>query len=1049
MTAVTLNRRMTLTAALACLLASTALYPLFQGSAWFYVGWGAIITVAACGALSRLRTLPPVICLFISTAGLLLYLNLVFEVRHSWLVIPTPDSIRLLWDLAGTGISDTRRYAPPAPELAGLVLIAAGGVGITAILTDLIAVRLRSAALAGLPLLVLFTVPITMNAQHETLGTAVVFCLGTVGYLAMLSADGRERIRVWGRLVSLWRSGSLYEAARRGPGRGGLGGGVETAIAVRQPGPDTRALAAAGRRVGLASIVLALCVPLIVPGLHASKLFSSGPGIGGSGGTAPAIALPDSLTQTAQDLRNRPVKVLTYTTNASKTLLADDPPYLQQFVYDDLTTQGWENVSYTANEVQAGTLPLPQGLANASDFRQFKVNVNVINDALTDRSAQVQTFLAMPYPAAQVTLPPGVWLADRELMVFSQNPSADVQSYQVTSWAVDPTLAQLNDAASPLTDLTADLQLPASYRVAALKHIADQITAGKTTELAKVNALAAWLAGSEFSYNPAAPLFDSAAGLINFLTKTRSGVCVQSAYAMTVLTRLLGYPARLAGGFTAGSLVSGNTYVVTTDDAHAWSEVYFSGFGWVKFEATPSGGDGTARASNYQGVTIGTGGDLPPAVPGQVGTIPGTAKAPPAGTGANHLLPDEGGGQGAGAPAKSAGTPWTAIALAVLAAIALACGVITVAAPSARRLLSAHPTETGLGSRRRSPLNLTTAVLVAVAAAIVALALYRLMSHTSGLNLRAGWATVGIAFGAACAVMFVAPCAGRIALRQWRWMRAADDAGRAHAAWREFRDDLEDLGLGYHPSEPPRTLADRVATGLPGPARDAVRRIALAEERASYAAHPAKSATLRRDGATARRGLAASVRHGSRWRARIFPASVVTALAEGMTRVPDRLAALRVKRALKPPVALLAAAPAFFHALHHPGAPVLPRPDGSGRPGLDVPRARGPHPGQVPPPAHDPPRQRQQDDRRAGRLEVYAMGHHSGHERADAGEDPEQRLHQLALVMHARIAGAHKAHELRIFAVQRLLDLLQLALLVFRERHDASSTKPLRPARVR
>ena len=38
--------------------------------------------------------------------------------------------------------------------------------------------------------------------------------------------------------------------------------------------------------------------------------------------------------------------------------------------------------------------------------------------------------------------------------------------------------------------------------------------------------------------------------------------------------------------------------------------------------------------------------------------------------------------------------------------------------------------------------------LVAAAAALVALALYRLLSRTSGLHLGAGWATVGIAFGA-------------------------------------------------------------------------------------------------------------------------------------------------------------------------------------------------------------------------------------------------------------------------------------------------------------
>jgi hypothetical protein len=897
----TLNRRMTLTVAFACALTSTAVYPLFLGTAWFYIGLGAIITVAACGALSRLRTLPVVVCAAISVIGLLLYLNLVFEVRHTWVVIPTPDSIRLLWDLAGTGFTESHSHAPAAAELSGLLLLAAGGIGIVAVLTDLIAVRLRSAALAGLPLLVLFTVPVTMDAQHEGAGTAVVFCLGTVGYLAMLSADGRERIRVWGRLVSLWRSGSLYDAARRGPGRGlvaytppsGDGAGTAPGIAGREPGPDTRALAAAGRRVGLASIVLALCVPLIVPGLHASKLFSSGPGIGGTGGgaTTPAIGLPDSLTQTLKDLQHKTTTVLTYTTTASSQLEQKDPLYLQEYVYDQLGSQGWENETYTAHESLAAVLPQAQGLVGPAQYQQVKTTVNIVDDALTNRSSAVPTFLAMPYPVAQVITPAGTWLSDPELMVFSQSPSADIQRYQAVSYAVDPTPAQLSSAPRPPASLAPDLQLPTSYQNAELKRIADQITAGKTTELGKVDALATWLSGPQFTYSASAPMFDTPAGLINFLTKSKSGVCVQSAYAMTVLTRLLGIPARLAGGFTTGSPTSGHTYVVKTDDAHAWSEVYFSGFGWLPFEATPSGGDGTARPGQYQGGTPGPD-NGPPAIPGSVGTTSGATKAPSLpGFGLNRLLPNEG-GQATGGPAKSAGTPWAAIALAVLAAIALACGAIAIAAPPAHRLLSAHPAEAERGPGRRRPPALSTAALVLAAAAIVALALYRLLSHTSAPDLRAGWATVGIAFGAACMAVFAAPSAGRIVVRRWRWIRAADDASLAHAAWREFHDDLQDLGLGYHPSEPPRTLAGRVAAGLPERAGEAVRRIALAEERASYAARPAGSQTLRRDAAAARRGLAASVPRGSRWRARIFPASVVTALAAGLGRAPDRLAAL-------------------------------------------------------------------------------------------------------------------------------------------------------------
>ena len=75
-----------------------------------------------------------------------------------------------------------------------------------------------------------------------------------------------------------------------------------------------------------------------------------------------------------------------------------------------------------------------------------------------------------------------------------------------------------------------------------------------------------------------------------------------------------------------------------------------------------------------------------------------------------------------------------------------------------------------------------------------------------------------------------------------------------------------------------------------------MRRLALAEERASYAARPSESANLRRDSAIARRGLAASVWRGSRWRARIFPASVMTAVADGAARIPDRLAALVSRR---------------------------------------------------------------------------------------------------------------------------------------------------------
>jgi hypothetical protein len=116
----------------------------------------------------------------------------------------------------------------------------------------------------------------------------------------------------------------------------------------------------------------------------------------------------------------------------------------------------------------------------------------------------------------------------------------------------------------------------------------------------------------------------------------------------------------------------------------------------------------------------------------------------------------------------------------------------------------------------------------------------------------------------------------RLVIRRRRW-RADRDVAWAHAAWRELRDDLVDYGAGCQPSESPRAVAARAGTSLAlaEPARAALGRIAMAEERARYAASPADGSGLRHDCATVRRAIAASVPRRTRWRARLAPASVL------------------------------------------------------------------------------------------------------------------------------------------------------------------------------
>src|SRR5215468_70796 len=323
--------RRTLAAAVATVAASVSLYPLFIGKLWFWAGAGAVAVVAATGTLTRLRRLPVVVCLAGGVLGLLLYLNLVFAGARSWgHLLPTFSSLRALWHLAGQGFDQAGKYAPPVPQLHGLLLLAAAGIGITALLTDLIAVRLESTALAGLPLLLLFTEPFTVSVSRSAVGTTIAFCLGVAGYLALLSSEGRDRIREW---------------ERPNPGPDEI--------------PDTRALAAAGRRVGIASVVVALCVPLFVPGLHATRLFGGQTGIGGTPGPG-GIGFPDSTTQLSKELRQgKPTTVLTYASSDA------NPQYFQIFVLDNLTASGWQLFSQPRQLVSASArVPAAPGLTD-------------------------------------------------------------------------------------------------------------------------------------------------------------------------------------------------------------------------------------------------------------------------------------------------------------------------------------------------------------------------------------------------------------------------------------------------------------------------------------------------------------------------------------------------------------------------------------------------------------------------------------------------------------------------------------------------------------
>lgn len=73
----------------------------------------------------------------------------------------------------------------------------------------------------------------------------------------------------------------------------------------------------------------------------------------------------------------------------------------------------------------------------------------------------------------------------------------------------------------------------------------------------------------------------------DFLFDTREGFCEHYSSAFTVLMRAAGIPARVVTGYQGGYWSDAGHYLlVRNSDAHAWSEVWLAGRGWVRIDPT-------------------------------------------------------------------------------------------------------------------------------------------------------------------------------------------------------------------------------------------------------------------------------------------------------------------------------------------------------------------------------------------------------------------------------------------------------------------------------
>ncbi|TFV52184.1 DUF3488 and transglutaminase-like domain-containing protein [Blastococcus sp. TF02A-35] len=531
----------------ATLLGAFALTPVFTSSDWFppvlatvlAVVVGGLLVRAAAGkaADGRVRVPDDAWAVLVPVGQLALVacvLTAVFAPDGAVAgVVPTPESLRGLAEVLADGAAEVREQATPALPLNGLLALTTLFVGLVAVAVDVLAVSARRAAPAGLVLLVLFCVPVGTITGSVGLAALVA---PAAGFAVLLWADQRRA------LIGL---------------HGWAGGG------------------AAAVRIGAVALVAGVLLGPLVPTLEEG---SFGTGLGGGSGGATGTALDPVAELRGELSRPQPIELLRVDSSV------EDLGYLRSVALDEYDAEeGWTLSNLDGERAVAGDEALSP-LPPRQPGRPVTTDVEVLEH--DDR------FLPVPSSPLSVRVDgdEGGWRYDSATgTVFGRGVSSEDLRYRVT--ATEPRPApELLARADPLP---ADDRL--QQRFGALPAMAPEIggltaelTAGAASPYERVRRIQDYLTdrANGFTYSLATTPGTSGDDLLDFL-RLKRGYCEQYAGAMAVLVRQAGLPSRVVLGYTPGEVQRDGSRLVTSDDAHAWVEVYFDGYGWVPFDPTP------------------------------------------------------------------------------------------------------------------------------------------------------------------------------------------------------------------------------------------------------------------------------------------------------------------------------------------------------------------------------------------------------------------------------------------------------------------------------
>ena len=129
------------------------------------------------------------------------------------------------------------------------------------------------------------------------------------------------------------------------------------------------------------------------------------------------------------------------------------------------------------------------------------------------------------------------------------------------------------------------LDLPPTYNPRT-RELADEIRTRSGNDADRVRATLEHLRRGSYEYTLSPPRLGRNS-IDEFLFDTRQGYCEHYAAAFVFLMRALDVPARVVTGYQGGELNPVDGFMtIRQSDAHAWSEVWLQGRGWVRVDPT-------------------------------------------------------------------------------------------------------------------------------------------------------------------------------------------------------------------------------------------------------------------------------------------------------------------------------------------------------------------------------------------------------------------------------------------------------------------------------